>query len=32
MHCALLEAGYFDHWLPSCCCARFSSLMQAYTD
>ena len=32
MHCALLEAGYFDHRLPSCCCARFSSLMQAFTD
>ena len=32
MHCALLEAGYFDHRLPSCCCARFSSFMQAFID
>ena len=32
MHCALLDAGYFDHWLPSCCLARFSSIRQAFTD
>jgi len=32
MHCALLDSGNFDHWLPSCFCARLSSCMHAFDD